>query len=372
VTSIIPGALDNSSKEPAWGYLSAPSLILLAPLIVFIDFHGHPFSNPEILWLMFGTLLFGLALGFILKNSGFLSRALLLTCLLVFSLDLIGSFELKGKIICAILAFLFSWYFREKAQKILTFAFSVFIAAALVFPSDHLSSIYKEYDRVSGKSGLPPVVHLMLDGHIGVEGISENLDQGRQFKKDLISFYAENGFRLYGNAYSHFDKTLNSISGLLNFDTGIDAEKKFVKKSQSKDFKWEVNKNKYFQIMSTLGYRIKVYQPATLNYCQENFRIASCYTYQTFSTRFLEDLPASVSSKVWVILNSYLFRSEFFRTGRNAYWHATNFIRQWFALELPFPWSWNGRQTSPIASSQALEKLRGDIHSSADTCGKIL
>jgi len=313
---------------------------------------------------MLGTLLFGLAFGFVLKNSGFLIRALLLTCLLVFSLDLIGSFELKGKIICAIAAFLFSWFIREKALKILTFAFSVFIAAALVFPSERLSPILKTNDGVSGKSGLPPVVHLILDAHIGVEGIPEDIGMGRQFKKDLISFYSENGFRLYGNAYSHYSITLNSVPSLFNFDTAIEVDRSYVNEITT-DIEYELLENRYFEKMSALGYRIKIYQSKYLDYCQEKYRIASCYTYPIFSTHFLENLSTSVSSKVWVILTSYLIRSDFFREGKNGYWHFTNFIRQRFGLALPFPWNWDGYKTSPIAASQALEKLKNDIRYSS-------
>ena len=366
MTPINPHGNDNLSKEPAWGYLIAPPLILLAPLIVFIDYHGLLFSSPEILLVIFGTLLFGLACGAIIKILGSIARVLAFACLLEFSLDLIGDFEIKGKIICAIAALLFSWIFREKAPKILTLVFSVFIAATLIFPSQQLSPTLKKYDRISGKPDLPPVIHLILDGHIGVEGIPGNLDQGRQLKKDVVSFYEDNGFRLYGNAYSHFDKTLNSVSSLLNFDAGIEADKGFVTKSQSAEFGKEMIRNKYFKNMSGLGYQIKVYQFAALNYCQEDFRIGSCYTYQTFSTRFLQNLSSSVGSKMRVILTSYLMRSEFFRTGANGYWHLTNFIRQRFGMELPYPLKWNGRQTSPIGASLALEKLRSDIKSSAE------
>ena len=117
MTSINPHGPDNPSKEPAWGYLSAPFLILLAPLIVFIDYHGLLFSSPEILFLIFGTLLFGLACGLIIKNMGLFGRVLTFACLLEFSLDLIGDFELKGKIICVIAALLFSWLLREKAKN---------------------------------------------------------------------------------------------------------------------------------------------------------------------------------------------------------------------------------------------------------------
>jgi len=147
---------------------------------------------------------------------GSFGRALALTLLLEFSLDLIGDFDIKGKIICAITAFLFTWFFREKLSKILSFTFSIFIVTTLVFPSDRLTPTYKEYENSSGNNDLPPVIHLVLDEHIGVEGIPENIEGGRQLKKDLISFYAKNGFRLYGKAYSRYSITLNSIPSLFN------------------------------------------------------------------------------------------------------------------------------------------------------------
>ena len=341
----------------------AASLILLAPFIVFIDFHGHPFSNPEVLWLISGILLFGWACGIILKNMRPLGRAILFACLLEFSLDLIGGFDDTGKIICAVTAFLFAWFARSHAPKILSVTFSVFIITTLVFPSDQLKPTYKEYGAISGQADLPPIVHLILDGHTGVEGIPQNIAGGPQLKKGLISFYADNGFRLYGNAYSHHSITLNSIPSLLNFDADIKVDKSYTQEIAT-DYEYEWLRNKYFEKMSALGYRIKVYQSTYLDYCQGNFRIASCYTYPLFSTRFLDDLSLKLDSKIWVLLNSYLVRSNFFKIVKNGYWHSINFIHQRFGLELPFPWKWDGQVTSPVAVSQTLRLLTEDIRSS--------
>ncbi|MGV7221167.1 MAG: hypothetical protein ACQ9MH_06565 [Nitrospinales bacterium] len=357
--------LGNLLNQSTWTFFAAPSLLLFAPLIVFICYHDLSFSSPEILLIMFGMLLFGLAFGLIIKRFGSIGQLLVLTCLLELSLDLIIDFELIGKIVCAITAFLFSWIFREKAPKILTLVFSIFIISVLAFPSKQLSPTLEHNETISSENDLPPVIHLILDGHIGVEGLPENLDQGRRSKKDIISFYANNGFHLYGNAYSHFDKTLNSVSSLLNFVEMAGAEKGFVRKTQVETFNHEMVKNKYFKKMSGLGYKIKVYQSVALNYCQENFRVESCYTYQTFSTQYLKTLSLDVGSNILTILSSYLFRSEFFRSGKNIYWHFANYSQQWFGWELPYPWKWNARQTSPIGAVQGLEKLKNDIRSSS-------
>jgi len=188
---------------------------------------------------------------------------------------------------------------------------------------------------------------------------------GPQLRKELISFYVKNGFRLYGNAYSHYSITLNSVPSLFNFDADIKVDKSYAREIAT-DYEYELLKNIYFEKMSALGYRIKVYQSTYLDYCQEKYRIASCYTYHLFSTQFLEDLSISLDSKIWVLLNSYLVRSDFFKIVKNGYWHSTNFIRQRFGYELPFPWKWDGLRTSTFSMGKTLRMLKDDIQSSSE------
>jgi len=357
---------ENPSRESDWPFYVAPCAILLAPLIAFIDFHGYPLNSPEILLIIFGMIMVGIIIGALMKNMENLGRVLFLTILLEISLDLIADFELKGKIICVISAFLFSWFFRRNAPRILSFSFAIFIAVTLFLPSTQISPILNVNDGVSRNSDLPPVVHLILDAHIGAEGIPEDIGLDRNYKKDFISFYTDNGFRLFGNAYSRFQRTIDSVFSLLNFETGLEADNKVVKKHKRSDFANEITRNKYFQEMTTLGYKIKVYQTTVINYCQENFRIGSCYTYPLLSARILEDLSSTVGDKFWAILSSYLFRSDFIRTAKNAYWHLNNIIFQKTGIKLPFPWNWDGRRTTPIDASQALGKLKEDIQNSPE------
>ena len=364
MTSITRKLQGKSFAGPGWDCYIALPLILLAPFIVFIKFHGYPFAQPEVLWVIFGITLFGLACGALTKKLGTLGQAILIACLLEFSLDSVGNFQLKGKLISGIAVFIFVWVLRDKAAKVLALTFSAFIAATFVFPSENLLPSLKNSAVGPGKTGLPPVVHLILDAHIGAEGIPQGIGMGSQFKNDFISFYADNGFRLYGKAYSQYQLTIDSIFSLINFETGLEADNDRIKKHRRSDFANEITRNKYFQEMTAIGYKIKVYQTTAMNYCQEKFRVASCYTYPTFSTRFLEDLPANTSAKAWVLISSFLFRSDFIRTLNNGYWHLANFIERISGLALPFPWSWDGRRTSPIEASRALEKLRDDLRSS--------
>ena len=53
---------------------------------------------------------------------------------------------------------------------------------------------------------LPPVVHILLDEHIGIEGLGGDA-AADAMKERLRSFYVNNGFRLFGGAYSEVSST---------------------------------------------------------------------------------------------------------------------------------------------------------------------
>ena len=55
----------------------------------------------------------------------------------------------------------------------------------------------------SGAAGdrLPLIVHLILDEHIGLEGIPEDLAPA-SFKDEARTFFTDKGFKVFGGAYS--------------------------------------------------------------------------------------------------------------------------------------------------------------------------
>ncbi|MGV7222364.1 MAG: hypothetical protein ACQ9MH_12640 [Nitrospinales bacterium] len=283
-----------------------------------------------------------MAIGKVFSNLRGIGRTFLITCLIAFCLGIIGDFHTKGpNIACLIGALLFSWFLREKVPEVLIFISSVFITISLIFPSKHIPSAQIEYDPVSVKEYLPPVIHLILDGHIGIEGIPNTIDQDQSIKQNLKEFYNQNGFSTYGNVYSDFFKTRNSIPNLFNFDTKIEENESFRKKIPHTN-NYKMIENNYFQEMGKLGYRIKVYQPSYLDYCQKNLRITSCYTYQPPSISFIQNHDTNVGSKIWFILNTYLIKSKYFTKIKTYYQEFNIYIQKEYGLILPYPWNWNG------------------------------
>ena len=129
-----PGSRDLNIKS-AWNCITASFLMLLTPFVVFVSYQGYPFFSPEILWIIFGIFLSGIGCGLIIKNLGSLGQVVALTCMLGFSIGLIGDFQGKENLFCVLGALVFSWLFLEKILKVITFTFSIFIVTMLIFPS---------------------------------------------------------------------------------------------------------------------------------------------------------------------------------------------------------------------------------------------
>src|SRR5690606_34761192 len=105
------------------------------------------------------------------------------------------------------------------------------------------------------------LIHLMLDEHAGIMGIPEDVPGGTALRRGLRKFFADNGFRLFGNAISEYAVTRNSMAGILNFTAGptpydlYEGREPFVPQQ-----------SRYFEALTETGYDIQVYQTLYMDY----------------------------------------------------------------------------------------------------------
>src|SRR5690606_34904503 len=62
-----------------------------------------------------------------------------------------------------------------------------------------------------------PIIHLVLDSHIGRAGMHASSDEMKRLAADQEEFYQSKGFHLYPNAYSRHVKTINSLPHLFSY-----------------------------------------------------------------------------------------------------------------------------------------------------------
>ena len=198
---------------------------------------------------------------------------------------------------------------RRHLSTILLAVFGVILIATILIPprplqygSQHISTV------ASGQSDLPTIVHVILDAHIGVDGIPQNIEGGPELRRELIDFYVGNGFRVYGRAYSKHFESILSISELLNRDKQRFED--WVAKQEGKQY--ILNQNDYFDELASRGYRIRIYESDYLVYCSNpKSHIESCHRATATSVRPLSDIDLPALDKAKLLLAAFAQQSRY-------------------------------------------------------------
>ncbi len=312
----------------------APPLIFLGALVNFILYHGYEALAPEALLAYAVTGGAGLALGLLLavvpsdrlRASGFAALLFIFLELQYQIVDRLHRFGLSQDapilrylLIFAILsaaAFLILSV-RKHVATIFAVVFAVILASTIAMPPQPIS-FGKSSSSLDARDGdkLPPVVHIILDGHIGIEGIPSELRGGSELQRLLKTFYLERGFRLFGRAYSSHFLTRHSISAVLN-PGGPDSQGPLMHQGEDR---WALAENRYFRKLAGSGYGIRVYQTEYLRYCGvQEIEFESCMTYSGSSLRLIEGLGLSAAAKARLMLGGYLSRSRIYFSAWRAY-----------------------------------------------------
>jgi hypothetical protein len=355
----------NDHPHPA-AALFAPSLILLAPLLNFLSFHDYGLTRPETGILLGSCLALGLLLGAATFLGGRILRWLVLSGTIAFTVDAqVGeSDESRVFWISLGVALCVGWFLRSRLTGLTATVFGALVIGNVVLPVGQIPhGERREVSDYSGPSHLSPVVHLLLDGHLGIEGIPTDTEDGRRLKSELQAFYAKHGFRLYGKAYSRFENTYNALGNVLNFE------------AQPLDrYQWErgsskhvLKRNRVFRNMADRGYAIRVYQSTYRNFCRaENVKITSCYTYAYPGIKELERAALTPFQKAAAITISFANRSAVYRGIRTSYLHRLRPAAARVDWKLP-AWDWDGASNvGPLFVPDLFAQMRSDILKAPD------
>jgi hypothetical protein len=310
--------------------LFSPSLMLMGLVIGHLNFHAYPLSTPEALIALMVVAGIGALLGLIPALLGPTNlRAFILGLLLFFFLDLqfgantdiqdLFSAD-RGLPVWALftigigggfVAFLAILSMREHIATIFITVFGAFFLSALLIPVSSMEFGKEDMARSSGMSSdAPPVVHLVLDGHIGIEGIPLDLPGGSETKAALLRFYEKWGFRLYGGAYSPYLMTLNSLSSMLD---GVVSDKDLVNVEVGQRFGGakRLIENKYFRTILESSRNIRVFQSDYVDYCDyAKAAVEFCLTYPVSSINAVAGAEFAAVAKARIILDSFFRRKN--------------------------------------------------------------
>lgn len=296
--------------------------------------------------------------------------AVLITFFIDIQFELIEGAGLWAKYawLCTALGvFAISWMLKENFFLITTTIFSVFFVVTLgqwflSRPAD--DPHFKKPNPGTVGQYLPRIIHLVLDAHIGIEGIPQDTALGQEMKADLESFYQKNGFTVFGGAYSHFPMTLRSISNYLNFSANPDAATPQGDPYYDDDGSepHSLLQNRYFELLSRQGYIINVWANALLiDYCSESaVVIENCEVHPPLRMDLLQDSDLFLVKKLRVVFSHFLNLGYTVPGIGFAYGHFREALSE-KGFDLP-PWNWSPpRPLMVLSSLKALDTLSEKI-----------
>ncbi len=210
----------------------------------------------------------------------------ILTALLIFSFLLIFFYLLKKRI-----------------TNIVFTLFFIILVLTILIPDRSSKEIKTYFYETNLKEDLnnKRYIHIILDQHVGLDGIKENTKKSKNFKKKLSSKYLNFGFDIYPKAYVQFFQTKLSVPSILNFSSSNEI---FIENYESEPPYIILKQNKLFEYLSNKNYIINAYGNY-LGWCDPKYSMKKCVTYRR---TILFNQSESVSNKVLLVLDNLLSR----------------------------------------------------------------
>jgi hypothetical protein len=222
-------------------------------------------------------------------------------------------------------------------------------AAGIGSRSDWITEIRNESPKQSeaGRQQRPAVLHIILDEHIGIEGLPNDDPVAMQLRANLKQYYMDAGFSLYGGAYSEHLHTVTAVPNILNFGTSTSRN--------PTGGGFFVGVNKYFQTLQQLVYRITVFQSDYADYCRDA-SVYSCITYDSSAMYPTIHAPMGVSDRARLILFKILNLSQGVMAISQA-WNLLTHDILYFGWKLRQPNLYQDASSSSVGTKESLGVL---------------
>lgn len=332
---------------------AAGAALLCASLVNFLHHNEYPHVRPEVGLIVAGLVAIAAVVAIFYGAQRQWGRSFLEGLLAALFIDL-NTDSLALACAAGVAVALLTWWKRMSLTGPMALVGVVVIATTLIGlgGNPHWIKVEKGAGQTgAAAAGKPAIVHIILDEHIGLEGLPDDAE-GRRLRDELRSFYLANGFAVYGGAYSEHYETVNAIPELLNFGTAaaLPASKDGVKTGATK----------YLSSLVGQGYGLTIFQSDYVDYCTGAIFV-KCVTYGSSSLRPTLAVPMEVGDRAKLVIAKFVTLSAIATGGLDA-WNLA--ARAFNGIELRAPvYEPNAGQSSTIGTMEVLDELKQQMNS---------
>lgn len=337
-----------------------PFLGLVIPFTSYGTDRLYPLMSFEVWLILAGMFLVSFVMASI-RLSSRLAYAVMVATVLTFAVDYLAApnkfivLSVFGTMVALI------WRIEQTFLLVVSAFLCVFVATTVVRaalreePGIHVST---EHSAIPAAS-LPRLIHLVLDEHLGIEGIPTDTDHARELKHKLKQFYQHYGFELYGGAYSRYTESINAISNLVNFSQES-VDRAFVSGDQSF---YRLLENRYFKFLHEQGYQLHVVGTDYLDFCSiQDTPLKSCTNYSWYTLENVGRLNVSVLSKTSMLLALFVAKYDRYQRVLNLYEGSMRPLLLSYGLPMPVVnpeslWTRRKLQASSVNAMRAMDAV---------------
>ena len=326
-----------------------PLLILWTSFALYIDNNSFCLTRLPVLIGFVGMLVLAFPIAVLTTVGPRLLYAVIIAGLITFFVDTelhtIVQMDIYSLLATFLGFFVLFLKWQENVYRIAVTAFgtclvSTLALAILIRGGTEIS--FSEKPAHASHTTLPRIVHLILDEHIGIEGIPTGIESGQAIKDKLLQFYRNYNFTLYGNAFSHYFHTSNAIPNALNF-SATDRNGALVTGVRGP---FKLRSNAYFKMLTEKHYQIKALGSGWLDFCgDKSVILESCGEYSGLALGAITSLDMPLSSQLRLMFAGYFQRSPRYQTIR-TYYPSIRALLSSRGISLPL-WTWDRVVFSP-------------------------
>lgn len=336
---------------------AAGAMVLCGSLANYLNYNDYPFFRPEIAIVVAGLLCAAMVMALFYTAQRQWGRSFLEGTLALIFVDL-NELPLTFGIAVGLAIGFLSFWRRTTLLPVMGVVGTVILITKMLALGGSPGWIKREVNApsrrpVAAERDKPAILHIILDEHIGVEGLLNEGSEGRRLASDLRSFYIGNGFALYGGAYSEHMRTMNSIPYVLNYGDGL-AEEANQRRAVA-------GPTRYLTSLVDRGYALTIFQSDYADFCS-GVSFSTCITYDSSSLRPTLQLPLSMFERAELIAFKFLALSNVLRLSEIP-WNGAARAFQWNGRRLKPLSFWNNTISASASAIVSFDNLVEELRS---------